>query len=511
MFFRSEEKFSVRKRSIAINAGSSVIQIIANAFMLLFLYKFLLATIGVSRVGIWSLVIATTPIVRIGNLGMAGSLVRYVAKYDALTDMSSISSAVQTAVLSGGLSSLLFMILAYPAAKIYLHILVPHGLYGISVQILPYVFIGHWISMVTTNFQAVLYGFQLISQKNIILTCDSIAYVMTSVLAVPIYGLIGLVICRLSVYCITLCATLIVLRKQLPFLPLVPRIWDKRSFKEMIRYSVNYQTIVLLGVLYDPVTKGLLSRFGSVSMVGYFEMANKVVQQMSSLFVNAYQVLVPAFANLKEVEPGAIAAAYLNSYRLLFYISLPVYSACAIAMPMVSVVLTGSYQPLFVWSGVILLGGWFFNTLGIPACAVCLGIGEMRWNVISYFVMAIANLFLGLMFAKIWGGFGVVGAWAISLAVGGMIQNISYNLKSRIGLRELFPASSRPLALFSLLGFMAGYAVCHKTSAFCRESIANGLMISCFALAIAIPLWVHPSRKEFLICLSMIVPKKSGP
>lgn len=500
----------MRRRSIAINAGSSVIQIITNAFVLLVLYRFLLATIGVSMVGIWSLVIATTTMVRIGNLGMAGSLVRYVAKYDALTDMSSISSAVQTAVLSGGLSSLLFMIVAYPAAKIYLHALAPRELYSISVRILPYMFIGYWISLVTTNYHAVLYGFRFIAQRNILLTCDSIIYVIASFIAVPVYGVMGLVICRLIVYCITFGATLLFIKKRIPLLPIVPRIWVSGSFKEMIRYALNYQTIVLLGIFYDPVTKGLLSRFGSVSMIGYFEMANKVVQQMSSLFVSAYQVLVPTFANLKEVEPGAIPAAYLNSYRLLFYISLPVYSACALAMPMVSVVLTGSCQPLFVWSAVILMGGWFFNTLGLPACSACLGLGEMRWNVISCFVMSIVNLFLGLIFAGIWGGFGVVTAWAIALVAGGMVQNISYNLKSNIALRELFPASSRPLALFSLLGFAVGYAVCHETATFCRESTANALMISCFAMTVAIPLWVHPSRKEFLLCLSMIVPKKSG-
>ncbi|MGC8491056.1 MAG: lipopolysaccharide biosynthesis protein [Syntrophobacteraceae bacterium] len=461
-------------------------------------------------VGIWSLVIATTAIITLGNLGMTGSLVKYVAKYDALNDMQAMCLSVQTAVISGGVSSLLVMIIAYPVAKEYLNIVMKPELYAQSLQILPYALIGYWIALLTSIYQSVLYGCQLIIYQNIILVGDAIGYLICSYIIVPIYGLVGLVCCRVFVNCVTLSATLLFIRKRIPFLPILPRTWDRGAFKEMIRYALNFQAIIILGVFYDPVTKGLLSRFGSVSMVGYFEMANKVVQQVRSLFVNAYQVLVPAFANLKETEPGAIPSAYLNSYRLLFYMSLPVYSLCAIAMPLASFAWIGGYEPLFVWPAVILMGGWFFNTLGIPAYYACLGSGEMQWNVISYFVMSSANLLLGLLFAKIRGGSGVVTAWALSLFLGGMIQNISYKLKNHIALKELFPSSSRPLALCSLLGVVIGCAVCHEASAFCREPAANCLMICSFILTIIIPLWAHPSRKEFLLCVSMIVPKKIG-
>lgn len=498
----------VHKRTIAINASSTVIQIIISAVTLFVLYKFLLNTIGVSMVGIWSLVIATTSIARIGNLGMTGSLVKYVAKYDALNDIHSISSVVQTAVISGGLCSTIFVCVAYPAAKEYLRIVIKPELYPIAIEILPYTIIAFWISLITSMYQAGLYGCHMIAQQNTVLIGDSIIYLLICYLVIPTYGLLGLVFCRMFVNCVTFTITLMLLKKRISGLPIVPYKWDKKSFQEMIRYASNFQIIIILGLLCDPVTKGLLSKFGSVSMVGYFEMASKVVQQLRSLFVNAYQVLIPAFANLKELGPHMISAAYVDSYRLLFYITLPVFSVCAIATPLISVAWIGSYQPIFVWSALILIGGWFFNTLGIPAYYAYLGIGDMRWNVISHGAMSILNLLFGLIFAEIWGGFGVVAAWAVSLFFGGIIPNISYNLKNDIALGELFPASSRPLAVFSLLGFAVSYAVYYAGMCVFKESVGNGIMVFCFALTIGIPLWIHPLRKECQRWLAMIVSKR---
>jgi O-antigen/teichoic acid export membrane protein len=52
-------------------------------------------------------------------------------------------------------------------------------------------------------------------------------------------------------------------------------------------------------MLYDPITKALLTKFGGLSLVGYYEMANKLIYQIRSLKVSANQILVPAFADLK--------------------------------------------------------------------------------------------------------------------------------------------------------------------------------------------------------------------
>ena len=73
----------MQKRQIILNAIMSFIQIMVISGVLFILYKFLLNTIGVEQLGIWSLVLATTAVTQIANLGLSGSVVKYVAKYIA--------------------------------------------------------------------------------------------------------------------------------------------------------------------------------------------------------------------------------------------------------------------------------------------------------------------------------------------------------------------------------------------------------------------------------------------
>ena len=59
-------------------------------------------------------------------------------------------------------------------------------------------------------------------------------------------------------------------------------------------------------MLLDPLAKVLLSRFGGLSAVAYFEMANRMVSQARSLIASANQVLVPYYSKVAETTRGRI-------------------------------------------------------------------------------------------------------------------------------------------------------------------------------------------------------------
>ncbi len=86
----------MQKRQILINAFMSIVQIIIISAVLFILYKFLLNTIGVEQLGIWSLVLATTSVSQIASFGLSGSVVKFVAKYIAKEDEKSVSEVIQT-------------------------------------------------------------------------------------------------------------------------------------------------------------------------------------------------------------------------------------------------------------------------------------------------------------------------------------------------------------------------------------------------------------------------------
>lgn len=484
------------RKSAFANAASSVLQILVSSVALVILYRVLIDAIGVERLGVWSLVIATTSMAQLASMGITGSIVKFVAAYDAKGDHASLSLLIQTAVASIAAFFVLVLLAAYPLAGLYLGYALKGSLLDAALAILPQALAAYWIAMLTGVVQAGLYGCQLIACRNNLLMAESVTYLALCFLVAGRYGLAGLAWARVAQNLVSLLASWCLLKRRIPVLPLVPRRFDRNIFREIVGYSANFQAISVLAMLCDPLTKGLVGNFGSAAAVGYYEMANRLVLQVRSVIVSANQVLVPAFAQLKELEPERIRGLYLRSYRLLFFISAPLFSALIVGAPLVSRVWIGRYEEAFVTATVILASGWFFNTLCVPAYHAGLGTGELRWNLISHAVMALSNVGLGYLLGRYLGGAGVMAGWAAALAAGGVVLVVSFHRTNRLPVRELLPASSMWLAACCLAGTLPGYLMIERAARGESPLLHAAATFAGLACLLARPLWTHPVRGE---------------
>lgn len=488
----------MKKGVVIHNAATSVMQIIVSSLTLIILYKILIKFLGIEQLGVWSLVLSTTSMAQLASMGITGSIVKFVAKYSATNENKKLSLLVETATTSIAVIFLAILLIVYPCAQQYLKYALQGDLCQSAIEILPHALIAYWIAMLTSVFQAGLYGCQLITYRNYLLMAESVSYLAICYFIAGTYGLVGLAYARVIQNLISMVVSWVVLKKHIRILPLIPYRWNRTIFREIIGYSMNFQAISILAMLCDPLTKGLLSRFGSASMVGYYEMANRLVQQFRSLIVNANQVLVPAFAQLKELEPEKIRTVYLKSYRLLFFISLPVFSALIVSAPLVSELWVGRNESTFVASMIILSIGWFVNTLCVPAYYAGLGTGELRWNVISHVVMAVLNIGLGFILGQHFGGIGVIAGWTVALAVGGIILGSSFHKLNQLSQKEFLPSSSIWLTVYCLSGILLSYLLFQNVSQGINSIMISAAMIVCFAAVLAGPVWIHPMRKELM-------------
>lgn len=439
------------KKRVLMGAIATFAQVVLTVGVFFFLYRFLLNTIGVQGLGIWSLILATTSVAQVASLGFSGSVVKYVARYFARSEHSRVSLVIQTASISIGVVAGGVLVAGYPLVKFILKFLVPSGAYQISVEILPMAILAMWIAMVAGIFQSGLDGVQRIYVRNYVVILGLISYAALCYFLSPRYGLLGVAYAQiLSNFCV-LIVSWGAIRKYLPILPILPYRWDNGVFREIFSYGVNFQIISITGILSAPITKAFLSKFGGLPAVGYYEMASRMVQQFRSLIVSVNQVLVPSFATLAEKSPERIQDLYLVSYRLLFYISLPVYVAIILISPILSNVLIGHYQGTFIFFSIILSIGWFLNTLNAPAYFANLGIGALKWNVAGHILGAILNTILGGGLGLIFGAKGVVVGGALSSIIGSAVIYLSYHLNNRIPLSELWPHDSRFMSLSYVL------------------------------------------------------------
>lgn len=501
----------MQKRQIIINAGMSVVQILIVTGTFLFLYRFLLGTIGVEGLGIWSLVLASTFITQFANMGISGGVVKFVAKYFARGEQDNLYGVIRTGWLSlvaiaGGA-----MIFAYPCGVYGLSYVMPATRLPAALEILPYALIALWITMTGSVFQASLEGLQRNDLGSLAQVTGTLTYLFLCLFMVGGlgWGLVGLAWARVCLSVFQTFLNYYLLKRCLPSFSFFPLRWEKRLFKEMIGYSVNFQVMSISAMLYDPVTKGLLSKFGGLSMVGYYEMAARMINQLRSIIISANGVIVPVVAEFQEKSPERVNPLYLTSYQILVYLALPVYSLAIICLPFISRIWIGHYEPIFIIFGTLLACGWFLNTLNGPAYFTYLGTGELRWSVISHIATAVLNPFLGILLGTYYGGVGVVVGWVCALALGSSIIYLSFHLKYDIPLRELMPQSSRLLAGVCVLGSLSTIMVRSRLNPAVELNPLIFMLLG-FTCLVAISMWFHPIRQKLFAHLGDVLRSRTG-
>jgi len=484
----------MQKRQILLNSGMSLAQVVVISGSLFFLYRYLLKILGVDQLGIWSLVLATTSVTQIANLGLSGSVVKFVAKYVALNDKQKISEIIQTAsiaalILVGGV-----LLAGYPVARWALGLVVPITSLPLALGLLPYSFLGFWLMIATGIFQSGLDGHQRIDIRCWLLMAGAVLQLFLAFLLTPRFGLMGMAYVRIIQNFVILAASWLILRKIVPQLPSIPWRFNRSLFKEMIGYGANFQLIAFLNMFFEPVTKMLLGKFGSLAMVGYYEMANRMIQQVRALLVSANQTIVPAIAGLKEVSPERIRSVYRTSYRLMFYLALPIFSLMIVALPVISFLWIGHIESLFITMGLIIALGWLLNTLNAPAYFVYLGIGELRWNVVSHLLIATLNVGMGFILGRHFGGLGVVSASAIALGIGSAVIIISFNGKNGIPDSDMAPRDSRTVGLLCIVGLGLMFLRLWPGFPLLRSGAGSAIFLMIFFLALAVILFRHPMK-----------------
>jgi O-antigen/teichoic acid export membrane protein len=493
---RERQETGVERHRLFGNAFMSAVQVIVAGGALFILYKVLLKTIGIKQLGIWSVVMATTSVTQLANMGISPGVTRFVAKYAARGEHGTATEVIQTAVVSLGVFMGLVLCIAYPFAKWALTWLIPHESLQAGQAILPYAFFALWILIPASVFQSGLDGYQRMGLRSVISMAGLLFYLGVCIVLVRSRGLLGMAYATILQNLWLLIVTWYFLKRQEPSFPVWRYKWNKMLFREMVGYGLSFQVISVTTMLYDPVTKALLSRFGGLAAVGYYEMCNRMLQQIRGLLTNACSALVPAIADLREKASEKIEGLYLNTYELFFCISAAAYSLVIMYAPVVSQLWIGHYEQTFVTFALFLSIGWFFNVLAVPVYFINLGTGELRWNVVSHVSTAVINAVAGFVLGRKFGASGVVVAWVVSLIVGSAIMTVCYHVRYEISLSKLMPRSSIVLMAVCLAGVLVTHLVLPPFSVSVRGLVANDWVCALVTAVIAVLLWLHPSRKH---------------
>jgi O-antigen/teichoic acid export membrane protein len=443
------------KEILKRNGISSFLQVLVTGLAYFFLYKYLLASVGVELLGVWSLVLASVASARLSELGFSSSVVKFVAKYRAKGDGLKAGEITETALITVFSATLVVSALAYYPLQIILGYLVPEGKLSFALLLLPYALISLCITTVSGVTMSGLDGCQRVDVRNILLMAGVVINVGLVMTLLPEFGFIALAYAQLIQAVLLLLVSSLFLRKELPSFRLVAK-WKKEHFLEIWRYAFTFQLTSFITMTFEPVTKGLLSYFGGLSMVGYYEMASRMVMQVRSLIVSVNRIYVPAVAEIVETSPWKVKGLYLSSYELFFSVSLILFGLLAVITLSVSELWIGATNKDFITFSWLLIAGWMINTLNASAFFFNQGTGNLRPNLIALASTGVLNITLGLMLGFVCGGYGVVAGWAVGLITGSLSLLIRYHSSNKIPMTDIVPGRGGRLLLAVLLALSVG-------------------------------------------------------
>jgi O-antigen/teichoic acid export membrane protein len=477
-----------RKRLLP-NAAFSVAQVLVSAFSLLFLYRVVISQLGPDGLGVWTILMAATSLGNLSSLGISGGLVRFVSIHLAGKDATRVVASIETSLLTLAGVVGVFGLLLYGPISWGLQWLVTSNWLPVAQTVLPYALLSLWLGTLSAAVNSALDGCHRADRRAVAVSLSQLIMVGLALTLTPLYGLKGLAISQVAQYVIAIIISWIFVRKCVPALPAIPYRWRSQAFTEMWRYGLGFQLSTVLMLLSDVLAKGMLSHFTSLSTVGYFEMANRLVVQARAVLVAANQVATPYFATLQIVSPDKVGEACRANVGPIALIGSLMFAVIASLGPIISVAWVGHLEVEFVYFLAALSIGWFASSLAIPAFYANIGISNLRANIRGNIAMLSAIVGISVALGPHAKPYGAALAYPVGLIVSGYFVNIGFADRINMRRSSLLDAmdSARVAATLSL-ALVAAFAGVHAIadSANSRYLLPMVVGIVSFGLMIAI-------------------------
>jgi O-antigen/teichoic acid export membrane protein len=463
-------------RTLARNAFSGTIQVLVTAAISFELYRFLNRHLTVSQIGTWSVVLASATTGRLIDLGLGGGLVRFVAKHMGTNARAQAAATIQMAMLGMLLVFGCVSLVLFPMLRAGMALLIkdPASL-DQARALLPYALTTLIFSALSGAALSALDGCQRMDLRALVGTSGSAVQLIIAYCLVPSLGISGLAVAQVV-------QSLVVLALGVFFLLQLigPDLygfggWRRSVFKELISYGGGFQAATIGQLLFEPVVKVILTRFSGLEFTGYYEMANQLILQLRGILVSAYQSLVPYVAGASRSDTE-LRQIYVSSYRLFFFLCCVCFGSVGLALPVVLQVWLGHYSSVFLEIAELCLVGWALPTVACPSYYMFLGMGELKWPIVSHITMGLLSAGLGIVFGRLFGGFGVLGAVTFVLIFTSHIVSYAFHRRFRIPLEWLVPSESVAIAACALVGPLSVLGLAIFTSAR-LDAITTGVIV----------------------------------
>jgi len=458
-------KVKIKKSQVSLGAVLSYILIILNATYGLFLTPFIIGQIGDASYGVYKTISAFTSSLMVLDLGLGGTMMRYIAKYRADKEEEKIPNFVSMGLIQTGvicfIVGVVTSILYFFLDSIYASGLTASELLKAKEL---YVFLAMGIiAHILENF---LNG--VIAGYNRFIFANGIKVLRLVIRIVAVIVFLGLFKDPLTLVIIDLVITVAFVFLEFVYFVFCLKVkakfthWDKKLFSESFVYTILLfltSIVAQVNTNFSNVAIGALINSTAVSVYSMAILIFGMYEQMSTAISG---VMLPTVTNTLKTDDEK----YTNTISLItkvgriqfILLGAVLVGFVTLGRPFVDMWLGDGYKDVYYL--VLILLGPALLELCINVCLSILRAKNMLgFRTATITVTTIMNIAITLIFTKIWGYYASAIGTALSFLIGSVIvMGIYYYKKLGINILKLYGRIFNRIWICLILSGVAAFA-----------------------------------------------------
>jgi len=416
------------------NSLSGTVQVLLTAILTLLSVPVFINTLGLELYGAFSVVTVVGNLNFIVNFGLNSALLVYVAKQGKCRE-----SDLDIAVTRTLLVFLIFVIsiIVFLLGRVIIKdiLKIPDGYLKESTTLFYLLIISNAVLLLGQINTAILDALQKIHITNACQFIYSLIYWVGIITVVKMGGRLPEVgLMALSASIIWFIILSIISRKTWGKSD-IKGFWHEflRVAKKQITFGIKIYMTGLIGFLFEPLSKLLLSNFIGLNAVGLYEIGLKVKGQLYSIFSKALYPLVPFIAHFENKK--ILKARLFDLSKILVLIAIPVSITLAFTLTILVKLWIGSENyidaSIFVISQTMMV--LLFSFPIVPIYQFLIATNKAEKNILIQLLNVIVNLVLFFGLFRTYGMYTIIisnlGGYLASFALGNYYQKLFLGAK----------------------------------------------------------------------------------
>lgn len=319
------------KRILVKNSVFGLVQAVINLLLVFFAIPVFIRMLGSETYGVFALVMVVGNLNTFTNLGLTSALVKFIAE-QGKSEESNIDILVNLILMIAALLPLT-LIFAYFDKFILIDFLkIPLKVFNDAKWLYFWLLWANFLLLVGQVFKSILDALQKVYITSVQQLIYNLLY-WGLILAALLLGF-NLPVIGLAIFISAFVWFIITIISTIKEWGIVTFYGFHKKFKKAAKKQLNYGLKIyaggLIGFLYEPLSKILISNFIGIAEVGFYDIALKLRSQLWGFIAN---IFYPLFPFLSEQKDNMIVRKYVHDLeQKTFFIVVPIIAIVILLM-----------------------------------------------------------------------------------------------------------------------------------------------------------------------------------